>query len=74
MALPSLAHRLTVTRQSANLSREQAAIAAGRSWSTLAAYERGLIIPPLPVLSVLADLYGVRLVDLLDEEALHVGA
>ncbi len=65
---PLLARKLTQARQSAGVSREQAAVSIGRSWSSLAAYERGAIVPPLPVLDRLARLYGVRLPDLVTTE------
>lgn len=62
-----LADRLAAARRGAGLSREQAALAIGRSWSSLAGYERGVNTPPVPVLVDLAALYGTTVSALLAE-------
>ncbi len=65
-AAPPFAVNLKAAREHAGLSREQAALAIGRTWSSLAAYERGVVTPPLAVLDRLAEVYGVRLAALVE--------
>lgn len=65
-ASPPFATNLKAARERAGLSREQAAVAVGRTWSSLAAYERGVVTPPLNVLDRLANVYGVRISQLVD--------
>ncbi len=65
-ASPPYATNLKAARERAGLSREQAALAVGRTWSSMAAYERGVVTPPLAVLDRLAGVYGVRLSELIE--------
>jgi transcriptional regulator with XRE-family HTH domain len=74
MSRDPLAARLTAARVNADLSREIVATTIDRSWSTLAGYERGKTVPPVPVLIQLADLYGVPAGQLLDGPAAYAGA
>jgi len=51
--------KLTDARSAAGLTREQVAVAVGRSFASIAGYERGRILPPADVLARMADLYDV---------------
>ena len=66
--IPQLAERLREARVRAGISKEFAALTIERSWSSISGYERGYTTPPLDVIEALADLYGVRLADLLDDQ------
>ncbi|CUR54204.1 hypothetical protein NOCA2140027 [metagenome] len=70
MTRPSaiLPHNLSCARVRCGLSREQTAVAVGRSWATVRGYELGTTTPPLDVLSALADLYGVSVGSLVGEQ------
>jgi transcriptional regulator with XRE-family HTH domain len=61
--------KLREARERAGLSREQVAIALGKSFHTIQAYEIRPIIPPGNVLVALAGLYGVTVEDLCRDQA-----
>jgi DNA-binding XRE family transcriptional regulator len=61
-------HQLRQRRRAAGLSREQVAVAIGRSYWTVAAYEVGRATPPIPVALKLTAMLGCELSDLLDVE------
>lgn len=69
MSRPSafLGDRLLAARTASQLSREQVAVAIGKSWASVRAYELGAATPPLDVLSELASVLGVTVGDLVDE-------
>jgi transcriptional regulator with XRE-family HTH domain len=51
--------RLTDARRRAGISREHMAVAVGRSYHTIACYERGTFTPPPDVINKLADVLGI---------------
>lgn len=59
--------RLAEARRTRGLTRESAAVATGKSYSSIAAYESGQVVPPVDVLLVLAQVYGVTLGSLVGE-------
>jgi transcriptional regulator with XRE-family HTH domain len=59
--------KLRAAREHAGLRREPVAIAVGKSYHTVAAYESGQAAPPGNVLVTLAHLYGVTVEDLCRE-------
>ena len=59
---------LRAARERAKKTREEAAAAAGRSYSTMLHYEAGRWNPPPEVLARLAELYGVTVEDLCPED------
>lgn len=63
--------RLAQLRRKAGLSREQLAIAVGRSYPSIGFYERGLVVPPVRVLTRLAEVLGASVDDFFEE---RVGA
>ena len=67
-ALRALGARLRRERERTGLRREAVALQLGKTFSTVTAYERGAIMPPLDVLIDLAKLYGTTCGALLDEE------
>jgi transcriptional regulator with XRE-family HTH domain len=50
--------RITSARIARHLSREQLAVAVGRSYHSVAAYESGKITPPANTLANIADALG----------------
>jgi transcriptional regulator with XRE-family HTH domain len=75
MSRPSsvLPRNLAEARERAGLSREQVAVAIGRSWATVRAYELGASTPPADVLVALSLLLGASVDRLLGlEAAAHV--
>jgi transcriptional regulator with XRE-family HTH domain len=54
-------------RVAAGLSREQVALARGKSYLTIRSYELGQVVPPGNELVALAALYGVKVEDLCRE-------
>jgi transcriptional regulator with XRE-family HTH domain len=59
---------IRAAREQAGKSREEAAVAVGRSYSTMIQYEIGRWNPPPEVLARLAELYGVTVEDLRPED------
>lgn len=55
--------RLVASRRGAGMTREQVAVAIARSWTSVKQYERGVVIPPAPVLARLADVLGCTIDD-----------
>lgn len=66
--------KLRARREAARLRREAVAVALGKSYRTIEAYETGQNIPPGDVLVALAALYGVAVEDLCTDDAAPVGA
>jgi len=64
-----LGRSLKEARQRAGLSREQSAVAVGRSLYSVAAYELDKVDPPLSVLHDLAAVYGVPVAALFPDNA-----
>jgi transcriptional regulator with XRE-family HTH domain len=60
-------------RLDTGLRTEVVAIHIGRSWYSVAEYERGRVTPSTPVLVALADLYGCA-IDAFFEEARDAAA
>jgi transcriptional regulator with XRE-family HTH domain len=59
--------RLRAARCAAGLTPEHLAIATGRSFYTIAGWERGRVTPPTAVLPVIADVLGVQIADLFED-------
>lgn len=55
--------RLRAARKKDGRRIELAAIAIDRSAQSLSLYERGHVVPPLTILTKLADFYGVQVAD-----------
>jgi len=66
---PEVRARATFCRFSAS-SRQTSVwtLEVGRSFSSLTLYENGRVIPPALVMCKLADLYGVDVADLLEDD------
>jgi transcriptional regulator with XRE-family HTH domain len=60
-------HRLREARKTAGQAKERAALLVGRSYSSITLYERGQVIPPTPVMCLLADLYGCKVEDFFED-------
>lgn len=58
--------RLLIARKKAGKSREEVAVDIGRSYQSIAAYEKGHIAPGADVLARLADAVGVLPGDLFE--------
>lgn len=56
-------------RERAGMRPESVALEIGRSWYSIAEYERGRVTPSTDALIALADLYGCAVDDLLEEVA-----
>jgi transcriptional regulator with XRE-family HTH domain len=67
-AVQQLPARLRAARRASKVNRAVVAVALGRSTETLAAYETGRVMPPLPVLEQLAEHYQTTLADLLAQD------
>lgn len=63
----SVGAKLREARQARGLRREAVAITVGKSFSSIVAYESGVVEPPLHVLRELARTYGVTIAELLGE-------
>jgi DNA-binding XRE family transcriptional regulator len=61
--------KLREARKRAGLDREHVAIALGKSYHTIQAYEVGQAVPPGNVLIALATLYGTAVEALCRDEA-----
>ena len=59
---------IRAARDRAKVTREEAAVVARRSYSTMVQYELGRWKPPPDVLARLAELYGVTAEDLRPED------
>ena len=66
--------KLRAMREAASLRREAVAIALGKSYHTIQAYEVGQAVPPGDVLVALAALYGVSVESLCTDDDEPVGA
>ena len=58
--------RLREARTAAMLTPEHIAVAVGRTWFTVRAWEAGKVTPPTPILSALADALGCPLAALFE--------
>jgi transcriptional regulator with XRE-family HTH domain len=67
-------HRLRAARQRAGIRREAAALAVGRSYSSITLYERGEVLPPADVICRMAALYGVELAEFFEPVVEEVAA
>lgn len=52
--------RLRARREALGRSREEVAVAVGRGYQAIVAYEKGAISPPAPVIAALADALDVE--------------
>lgn len=59
--------RLAQLRRNAGLSREQLAVAIGRSYPSIGFYERGHVVPPVRVLMRLAEVLDANVEDFFEE-------
>lgn len=59
--------RLADFRRAAGLTQQDVADRLGRHLMTVWRWDNGEVVPPLRVLSVLADLYGCKVTDLIDD-------
>lgn len=55
---------LQLAREAAGMSRDAVARTIGKSPSSVRAYERGTVMPPFPVVTEMAWMYGVSLDEL----------
>lgn len=60
-------HRLRAARQAASVPKEQAALAVGRSFSSITLYENGSVEPPLHILCTLSSLYSTDVASFFEE-------
>jgi transcriptional regulator with XRE-family HTH domain len=60
--------RLRAAREAAGLRRERSAVESDRSFRSIVAYENGTATPSAGTLITLAQLYGVAVEDLLDDD------
>jgi len=60
--------RLRAARQASGIRKERAALEVGRSFASLTLYENGRVTPPAHVMCTLAELYGVDVSDLFEDD------
>lgn len=63
---PLLGEQIKAARVAKGFSREELAVAVGKSWPTIRSYEHGKATPPLDVLGALADVLDVTVSSLLE--------